>query len=119
VINLNLNVELEENRGDRDNTISFIRVQVVSGGVNAFDKSWGTSEYFKVNGAKLTGAALPDFVDDKLDIDDILNAIGNDNLTVQPTLYNAIIRITVEDKFMNFSIREFTLDVTDFQFSDN
>ena len=115
---LNLNVELEENRGDRDNSISFIRVQVVSGGVNAFDKSWGTSEYFKVNGAKLTGAALPDF-DDKLDIDDILNAIGNDNLTVQPTHYNAIIRITVEDKFMNFSIREFTLNVTDLQFSDN
>ncbi len=109
---LNLNVELEENRGDRDNSISFIRIQVVSGGVNTFDKSWGYSNYFKVNGTPLIGSALPDF-DDELDIDDILNALGNDNLTVQPTHNNAIIRITVEDNKKNFSIREFTLNVTE------
>lgn len=109
---LNLNVELEEKKGNVENSILFIRIQVVSGGVNAFDKSWGFSKYFKVNGAPLIGAALPDF-DDELQIDDILNALGNDNLTVQTKHNNAIIRITVEDKFMNFSIREFTLNVTE------
>jgi hypothetical protein len=108
---LNLNVELEDNRGGRDNTISFIRVQVISGSVSAFDKSWGISEYFRVNGAKLTGIALPDF-DDKLAIDEILDNLGNENLTVQTTHNNYIIRITVEDNKKNFAVREFTLNVS-------
>ncbi len=108
---LNLNVELEDNRGGRDNSISFIRVQVLYGSVSAFDKSWGTSEYFRVNGAKLTGATLPDF-DDELDIDDILDNLGNENFTVQTTHNNYTIRITVEDNKKNFAAREFTLNVS-------
>jgi len=78
--------------------------------VNAFDKSWGTSEYFRGNGGKLTGATLPDF-DDALEIDDILDNLGNENFTVQTTHNNYIIRITVEDNKKNFAIREFTLNV--------
>ena len=68
-------------------------------------------EYFRVNGAKLTGATLPDF-DDELDIDDILDNLGNENFTVQTTHNNYTIRITVEDNKKNFAVREFTLNVS-------
>ena len=110
---LSIDGYLEENRAETSNSVSFIRIQVVSGSTSVFDKFWGTSEYFKAGGTKLTGATIPDFEDDELLFDDILNSLGNDNLTVQPTHNNAIIRITVEDNKKNFSIREFTLNVSE------
>jgi hypothetical protein len=108
---LSIDGYIEENRGGTSNSVSFIRIQVLSGGTSVFDKFWGTSEYFRVGGVKLTGATIPAFEDDELLFDDILNSLGNDNFTAQLIHNNHTIRVTVEDNKKNFTVREFTLNV--------
>lgn len=109
---LNIDGYIKEKRGGRDLKVSFIRIEIVSGGNKVFDKFWGTSEYFRSNGQKLTGLSLPSFDDNELSFDDLLNTLGNDNYTAQIIHNNYTLRISVEDEKKNFTIREFNLIVS-------
>ena len=107
--------EIEQHRGGQELSVTYIRIEVISGNSSAFDQSWGTSVYFtNSQGQALSGLSLPSFINNKVSISDMLANLGISNFKSTTTHFNNQNRliITVEDEAKNLSSKEYILLIT-------